>query len=302
MFSSLIAKKSLGRDKNLYSQFSGLRFHIFALKSKKKMPPYPNLISESLLISETIQLLQSAGGRVSAVRVVDDIMKIRQPAPDLAKMLVSDLIEIDPRLQLIEDTVELVEEDTGRRKLSECEYVVFDLETTGAKTPPCRVTEIGAYRVCGGAITEEFHTLVNPETPIPIFISQLTGISDAMVRTAPKFRQIASELLDFIGNSVLVAHNAHFDMRFLNHEIGRIYTDYRVANPFLCTVQLSRRLLPHIENHRLNTVAQYYSVSLVNHHRAADDARATAQIFINLLEDLKTRGVDDLAAAKKIKI
>jgi DNA polymerase-3 subunit alpha (Gram-positive type) len=266
------------------------------------MPPYPNLISESLLISETIELLQSSGGRVSAVKVVDYIMKIRQPAPDLAKMLVSDLIEIDPRLQLIEDTVELVQEDLALRKLAESEFVVFDLETTGAKTPPCRITEIGAYRVSGGRITEEFHTLVNPEAPIPFFITQLTGISDAMVRNAPKFRQIAADFLDFIGNSVLVAHNAHFDIRFLNHEIGRIYADYRVANPHLCTVQLSRRLLPHIDNHRLNTVAEYYSVALLNHHRAADDARATAHIFINLLEDLKTRGVHDLATAKKLKI
>ncbi len=265
------------------------------------MPPYPNLISESLLISETIQLLQSSGGRVSAVKVVDYVMKIRKPAPDLAKMLVSDLIDIDPRLQLIEDTVALIEEDLARRTLAGSDFVVFDLETTGAKTPPCRVTEIGAYRVSGGAVTEEFHTLVNPETPIPLFISQLTGITDRMVKNAPKFRQIAADFLDFIGDSVLVAHNAHFDVRFLNHEIGRIYADYRVANPHLCTVQLSRKLLPQIENHRLKTVAEFYSVPLVNHHRAAEDALATAQIFINLLEDLKSRGVDNLAALKKLK-
>lgn len=265
------------------------------------MPPYPNLISESLLISETIELLQSAGGRAPAVKVVDYVMKIRQPAPELAKSLVSDLIDIDPRLQLIEDTVELIEEDAGRRLLHECEYVVFDLETTGAKTPPCRITEIGAYRVKCGAVTEEFKTLVNPETPIPLFISQLTGITDRMVKDAPKFREVAPDFLDFIGDSVLVAHNAHFDMRFLNHEIGRVFPDYRVANPHLCTVQLSRKLLPHIENHRLKTVAEFYSVALVNHHRAAEDARATAHIFINLLEDLKARGVHDLAAVRKLK-
>ena len=179
---------------------------------------------------------------------------------------------------------------------------MFDLETTGAKSPPCRVTEIGAYRVKNGAIAYEFHTLVNPETPIPPFITQLTGISDRMVRYEPKFHEIAADFLDFIGDSVLVAHNANFDMRFLNHEIGRIHENFRVANPFLCTVQLSRKLLPHIENHRLNTVANYYSVSLVNHHRASDDARATAHIFINLLEDLQTRGVNDLATAKKLKV
>lgn len=266
------------------------------------MTPYPNLISDSLLINETIQLLQSSGGRVSAVKVVDYVMKIRKPAPDLAKLLVLDLVETDPRLQLNEDTLELIQENLINRKLNETDFVVFDLETTGAKTPPCRITEIGAYRVRSGKITDEFHTLVNPETPIPFFITQLTGISDRMVCRAPKFSEIAAEFLEFIGDSVLVAHNAHFDLRFLNHEIGKIHENYRVANPHLCTVQLSRKLLPHIVNHRLNTVAEYYSVALLNHHRASDDARATAHIFINLLDELQIRGVEDLAAAKKIKL
>ncbi len=265
------------------------------------MPPYPNLVSESTLVNETIQLLQSVGGRATAVKVVDYVMKIRQPEPELAKLLVSDLIEIDPRLQLNEDFVELIQENLELRILAETDFVVFDLETTGAKTPPCRVTEIGAYRVRNGKIIGEFHTLVNPETMIPIFISQLTGITDKMVRQAPKFRDIAAEFLDFIGDSVLVAHNAHFDIRFLNHEIGRIYTNYRVANPHLCTVQLSRKLLPHINNHRLNTVAEYFSVALINHHRASEDARATAHIFVNLLEELETRGISDLATAKRFK-
>jgi DNA polymerase III epsilon subunit family exonuclease len=265
------------------------------------MAPYPNLISESMLVSETIQLLQSFGGRAPAVKVVDYVMKIRKPEPELAILLISDLIETDPRLRINEDTVELVQEDLAQKKLTETDYVVFDLETTGAKTPPCRITEIGAYRVKNGAITDEYHTLVNPESQIPVFISQLTGITDQMVRHAPKFHEIAADFLDFISDSVLVAHNAHFDMRFLNHEIGRIFTDYRVANPHLCTVQLSRRLLPHIQNHRLNTVAEYYSIALVNHHRASEDARATAHIFVNLLEELKTRGIRDLATAKKCK-
>ncbi len=265
------------------------------------MPPYPNLISDSLLISETIQLLQSFGGRASAVKVVDYVMKIRQPDSDLAKLLVSDLVETDPRLHLNEDTLELIETDFERRNFAETDFVVFDLETTGAKTPPCRVTEIGAYHVRGGRITEEFQTLVNPETLIPPFITQLTGISNRMVKNAPKFCEVVTDFLDFIGDSVLVAHNAHFDMRFLNHEIGRVYENYRMANPSLCTVRLSRRLNQNVENHRLKTLADYYRVALVNHHRASDDAHATAHIFINLLEQLQTHGVRDLAAAKKFK-
>lgn len=265
------------------------------------MTAYPNLISDSILINDTIELLQSFGGRATAVKIVDNVMRIRKPEPHLAKMLVLDLVNSDPRLTLTEDIVEFIPLNHDARNLFETDYVVFDLETTGAKCPPCRVTEIGAFRVENGKIIDKFHTLVNPETPIPIFITQLTGISDSMVKLAPKFGEIASDFLDFIGDSVLVAHNAPFDMRFLNHEISKVYDGYRVANPHLCTVQLSRKLVPNIENHKLNTVAQHFRVNLENHHRASDDAHATARIFINLLEDLQSRGVSDLASAKKIK-
>lgn len=263
------------------------------------MRSFPNLISESLLINETIALLRSFGGRASAVKVVDYVMKIRRPEPNLARLLVSDLINRDPRLQLNEDFVEFIGKSHESIDLTQAEFVVFDLETTGAKAPPCRITEIGAYRVRGGVVAEEFHTLVNPEMPIPPFIMGLTGISDEMVKDAPKFREIAADFLDFIGDSVLVAHNAGFDMRFLNHEIGKVYEDYRVGNPSLCTVQLSRKLLPHINNHKLVTVADYFSVELLNHHRATDDAYATAKIFVNLLADLQTRGINDLGAARR---
>lgn len=263
------------------------------------MSRYPNLISESLLISETISFLESIGGSATAVSVVDYVMKISKPEPNLARLLVSDLIDQDPRLSLNDDTVCFTGTDHERIDLAETGFVVFDLETTGAKAPPCRITEIGAYRVKGCEVRDEFHTLVNPETPIPPFITSLTGISNDMVRNAPKFAEVAADFLDFIGDRVLVAHNASFDMGFLNHEIGRVYPDYRVANPSLCTVQLSRKLLPNIRNHKLNTVADYFSIELLHHHRASDDARATANIFVNLLRDLQTRGVRDLGSAKR---
>ena len=264
------------------------------------MTPYPNLISESLLICETVAFLRTFGGSASAVNIVDYVMKIRKPEPSLAKLLVSDLVDKDPRLKLNEDHVELLTDTYEARLLAETEFVVFDLETTGAKTPPCRITEIGAYRVKGGRITEEFQSLVNPETSIPPFITALTGISNEMVKDAPVFSEVVCDFLDFIGDAVLVAHNAPFDMRFLNYEVRRIYEDYRVGNPCLCTVQLSRKLLPQIQNHKLKTLAEHYAVSLVNHHRAAADAFATAQIFVNLLSALDGGGVRDIASVKKL--
>jgi DNA polymerase III epsilon subunit family exonuclease len=262
------------------------------------MHPYPNLISNSILINATIEFLRSIGGRASAVTIVVCIMNIRCPDPGLARLLVADLVNRDPRLSLRDDIVEFVAENHSAVSLADVDFIVLDFETTGAKTPPCRVTEIGAYRVRGREIVAEFHTLINPEMPIPFFITMLTGISDEMVRHAPKFGDVAGEFLTFIGNSVLVAHNAGFDVRFLNHEVGRVYEDYSVGNPSLCTVQLSRRLLPDIDNHKLKTVANYYSVELINHHRANADAYATAKIFVNLLEGLETHGVVDLASAQ----
>ncbi len=125
---------------------------------------------------------------------------------------------------------------------------------------------------------ESFQTLVNLRTPV-VPITNLTGITDEMVSEAPKFADIAHDLLSFIGDSVLVAHNSGFDMRFLNFEIGQVFGGYRMANPCLCTVMLSRKLLPDIANHKLKTVAEHYSIDLTNHHRASADAYTSSAHF-----------------------
>src|SRR5829696_3199712 len=133
----------------------------FPDRIKHRMPPFPNLISETILVTHTIQYLQAVGGKASAVRIVDRVMKIRKPDPGFALMLVSDLVACDPRLSMCDEVVELVDGAHDHIDLDDAEFVVLDLETTGAKAPPSRITEIGAYRVRGGEVTEEFHTLVN---------------------------------------------------------------------------------------------------------------------------------------------
>src|SRR5688572_13311230 len=177
------------------------------------MLPHPNLISDSFLVNTTIDLLVSVGGSSPAIDVVEHVMSIRNAGESLACLLISDVVERDPRLSIDGNIVSLVEADHESINLSETGFVVFDFETTGAKTPPCRVTEVGAYRVMNGEIVGDFHSLINPEMPIPLFITMLTGISDEMVRTAPKFEEVAADFLEFIGDSVLVAHNAGFDLR-----------------------------------------------------------------------------------------
>jgi DNA polymerase-3 subunit alpha (Gram-positive type) len=266
------------------------------------MSLFPNLISNSVLVNDTIALLEASEHPVTAVEIVDSVLKISRAEPQFARLLISDLIENDPRLKFADDqVVEFVPFEFGSRRIDETDFVVFDLETTGAKMPPCRVTEIGAFKVSGGKIVDEYQTLINPTMPIPSFIAELTGISDEMVRNAPEFHEVAGEFLEFVGDAVLVAHNAPFDIRFINHEIGRVFDGCSLVNPHICTVQLSRKLLPDIDNHRLHTVADYYSIEIINRHRAGDDALATAKIFIKFLDHFAEQGITDLRDLKRLE-
>jgi DNA polymerase III epsilon subunit family exonuclease len=266
------------------------------------MRRYSNLISDSVLISETIELIRHGGGSLEAVEIAVRVLQMPSVDADLAALLVGDLVAADPRLRMGDDArIRLAKPNSDRRDLTETDFVVFDTETTGAKPPYSRMTEIGAYRVRNGEIVGEFETLINPESPVPSFITGLTGITNEMVRRAPLFSEIMPDLLDFIGDAILVAHNAAFDMKFLNAEIARVFEGYEIANTNLCTVKLARKLLPNLENHRLHTVAEHFSIPIYNRHRAAGDALATAKIFIRLLEYMQKHGVYDIATVRKFK-
>jgi DNA polymerase III epsilon subunit family exonuclease len=263
------------------------------------MPPYSNLVSDSTLVQDTIDLLTCSGGRAAASEIVDTVFKLSHIDDELAGLLVADLIRNDRRFKIDNNTVELLEDDRHSRLLKDLDFVVVDVEATGAKTPPNRLIELGAYRIRGGRIVDKFLSLVNPEIPIPRFVVSLTGISNEMVKRAPVFADLAPQWLDFVSDSVLVAHNAPFDTSFLNHEISRVYPGHRMMNPHLCTVMLSRRALPTLLNHRLDTIASHFSIPIVSRHRAGSDALATAEIFLLLLTELQeTHGIKDLAAAR----
>ena len=267
------------------------------------MPPYPNLVSDSTLVQDTIDLLNTSGGRAAATEIVDAVFKLSHIDDELAGLLVADLIRNDRRFKFVENnTVELLKDDSHLRLLKELDFVVVDVEATGAKTPPNRLIELGAYRIRGARVVDKFVTLVNPEIPIPRFVATLTGISNDMVRGAPVFADVAPQWLDFVSDSVLVAHNAPFDTSFLNHEISRVYPGHRMVNPHLCTVRLSRRAMPDLSNHRLETIASHFSIPIASRHRAGSDALATAEIFILLLTELEeTHGIKDLGAARRFQ-
>lgn len=267
------------------------------------MPPYSNLVSDSTLVQDTIDLLVDSGGRAPASTIVDAVFKLSHIDDDLAGLLVADLVKNDRRFKFIENnTIELQEDDWESRLLSELDFVVVDVEATGAKTPPNRLIELGAYRIRGGRIVDKFMSLVNPEIAIPRFVMALTGISNEMVKSAPVFAEVAPRWLDFVSDSVLVAHNAPFDTSFLNHEISRVYPGHRMLNPHLCTVRLSRKVLPDLSNHRLDTIASHFSIPIISRHRAGSDALATAEIFLLLLSKLdEEHGVKDLATARNFQ-
>jgi DNA polymerase-3 subunit epsilon len=179
------------------------------------------------------------------------------------------------------------------RPLREEDFVVVDVETTGGSPyRGHRVTEVAAVRVSGGRIADTFCTLVNPERPIPSMITGLTGITQSMVADQPRFAQIARDLSQALRGSVFVAHNAAFDWRFMCHEMS-MATGMTLSGRQLCTVRLSRKLLPQLPSRSLDGLALYFGVEIESRHRALDDALATAKVLLKLIDMLEDQGVAD---------
>ncbi len=171
-------------------------------------------------------------------------------------------------------------------------FVVFDLETTGFSPRYDGITEIGAIKVKNGAIVDRYSQLVNPEKKIPQKVVELTGISDDMVANKPKIKEIIGDFLAFCGDCPVVAHNAGFDVSFIKEKAKLVDVDFAPA--VLDTLILARLLLKDIKRFGLNRVAKHLGVSLDNHHRAVDDALATAKIFNIFIEKLQSIGVNSL--------
>lgn len=175
-------------------------------------------------------------------------------------------------------------------------FVVFDIETTGLSKETESITEIGAVKVVDGKIIDRFSTFVNPERPIPAEITKLTGITNEMVADAPVITEILPKFLEFCQDAVLVAHNANFDTGFIRLNAER-KCGIEVKNTVLDTLELSRALLPELKKHKLDIICEQLGVSLEGHHRAVNDAEATAEVFlkfIDMLVEKEIYKVDDI--------
>lgn len=160
-------------------------------------------------------------------------------------------------------------------------YAILDIETTGGQYNEEGITEIAIYKYDGHEIVDQFISLINPEKPIQPFVVKLTGINNAMLRSAPKFYDVAKRIVEITQGCIIVAHNAQFDYRILRTEFERLGYDYERQS--LCTVELSQRLMPEQKSHSLGKLVRALGIPMSDRHRATGDALATVQLFKMLL-------------------
>ncbi|KAB2868001.1 MAG: 3'-5' exonuclease [Bacteroidales bacterium] len=165
-------------------------------------------------------------------------------------------------------------------------YAVVDIETSGGRAQVDKITEIAIYIHDGRRVVDEFATLINPEVSIPPFITNLTGINNQMVANAPKFYEVAKQIVLITEGKLFVAHNAQFDYGFIQAEFKRLGYDYQRQT--LCTVKMSRKIIPGLKSYSLGNLCQSVGIPINNRHRAAGDALATTKLLDLLLE--KTQG------------
>ncbi|MDQ3425539.1 MAG: exonuclease domain-containing protein [Actinomycetota bacterium] len=242
-----------------------------------------------------VELVQARRGPVSPEDAAHVLFALEHAPTALARSLLDDVVTGDARLAWLGARVGLTGSPHEATAIEDAEFVVFDLETTGLSAIRCRMCEIGAARVRALAVEDTYETLVNPGSALPSYIAALTGIRDGDLRRAPRAELAVRRFLAFAGDAPLAAHNARFDMAFLEREVERL-TGRRVAAPVVDTVWLARRLLQRrTERFSLSSLAHFFGTSTSPCHRALPDAVATAEILVSLLGLAQERGARTLA-------
>jgi DNA polymerase III subunit epsilon len=215
--------------------------------------------------------------------------------PELGARLVRTLLAEDPNFIFdSESALWSLRKSFGLRvPLEAARFTVVDLETTGGRAGPGTIIEIGAWTMAGRRLVESFQTLVRPYRAIPRFITGLTSISNEMVRAAPRIEEVLPAFREFLGDSVLVAHNAAFDFSFLDFEFRRIF-GIGLNNPVLCTLRMARRFMPSLKRKRLDALAEHFGLSTEGRHRGLGDARMAAEILSIFIEMAAKMGLTRL--------
>ncbi len=238
-----------------------------------------------------------ASGPVHTLDLARDILRL-EGNPGAASAAIYSLLGTDSRFAV--DSAGLWSLQAGLGKaLSDLSFAVVDVETTGGRAGGGdRITEIAIVEVRGGAVVDEYSSLVNPGRSIPSMIVRLTGITGSMVLDAPYFEHIAPEVQARLSDRVFVAHNAGFDYAFVRYELQQALGEADLGST-LCTVRLARGLIPRLRRRNLDELARHYGISIHARHRAHGDALATARILIRLLDEAAHEGIHDLAALRK---
>ncbi len=243
-----------------------------------------------------VELVQAERGPVPAAAAARALFALKSAPTALARSLLEDVVRDDARLAWCgADLVGLSEAPGRALDLAQASFVVVDLETTGLRPGSARICEIGAQRIDALELTGSFETLVDPGVPIPPAVTALTGIQRGTLRGAPRVELAVRRLLAVSGDAVFVAHNARFDLGFLDREVEAI-TGRRIAGPVVDTMWLARRLLGgRLRRVGLSSLAHFFGVPTEPCHRALPDARATAEILLQLIGLAQERGVRTVA-------
>ncbi len=255
---------------------------------------------ERTLVERAMALMLE--GPCSADRLARDVMGLKTAPLAVAERLSVAMLGADPRVRQLQDgRWALVAEAGGSPLIEECAFAVVDVETTGsrASSGADRVMEVAVVLVHGSRREVIFDSLVNPRMFIPPRIAGLTGISAQMVAKAPDFDQVADQVLSALAGRVFVAHNARFDWGFLTSEMRRA-RGLALTGSMLCTVRLTRMLLPELESRGLDHVANYFGIENPARHRAGGDALVTAQVLERLLLVAREKGARTLADLESI--
>jgi DNA polymerase III subunit epsilon len=251
-------------------------------------------------LDRLVEFVEEQGGCAQASEAVMHLLAVRRAQERYARLVLGPLVHEDARLEWRGSCVGLAE--SPATSVEEARFVVFDLETTGLLAGSAQICEIGAIRVQGLELGRVFETLVSPVAPLAAPTARLTGLSDEALRGAPRIATALRRFCAFAGDAVLVAHNARFDVGFINRELEQS-TGQRLAGTVIDTLPLARNLLRgRVDRVNLSSLAFFFGVSVEPCHRALADAVATAQVFRCLIGLARENGASTVAELQELAV